>query len=91
MELIDLYTKQEKIFGDILVERFHGITVPGLQAEIETYRKNIRNYAAALRQNGQLTHKGRQVKTKPDLKKICQDEGWNGLLNDMEVLNNVGL
>ena len=61
------------------------------QAEIETYRKNIRNYAAALRQNGQLTHKGRQVKTKPDLKKICQDEGWNGLLNDMEVLNNVGL
>lgn len=91
MELIDLYTKQEKIFGDILVERFHGITVPGLREEIETYRKNIKNYAAVLRQNGQLTHKGSQVKTKPDLKRICQEEGWNGLLNDMEVSNNVRL
>ena len=91
MELIDLYTKQEQIFNDILMERFHNITVPGLHEEIETYKQNTRNYAAALRQNGQLTHNGRQVKTKPDLKRICQEEGWNALLHDMEVSNNVRL
>lgn len=91
MELIDLYKQQDKIISDILLERFHDITVPGLRKEIETYTQNTRNYAAALRQSGQLTHKGRQVKTKPDLKRICQDEGWNSLLNDMEVSNNVGL
>lgn len=91
MELIDLYTKQEQIFGDILMERFHNITVPGLHKEIETYIQNTRNYAAALRQNGQLTHNGRQVKTKPELKRICINEGWQDLFKDMEVSNNVGL
>jgi hypothetical protein len=91
MELIDLYTKQEQIFNDILIERFHNITVPRLRENIETYKQNTRNYAAALRQNGQLTHRGRQVITKPDLKRICQEEGWKALLNDMEVSNNVRL
>lgn len=88
MELIDLFRQQEKISCDILIERFHDITVPELEREIKEYKTLTMNFAAALRRNNQLTHKGRQVKTKPDLKKICIEEGWTELFIDMEVNNN---
>ncbi len=88
MELIDLFRQQEKISCDILIERFHGITFPELEREIKEYKTLTMDFAAALRRNNQLTHKGRQVKTKPDLKKICIEEGWTELFIDMEVNNN---
>lgn len=88
MELIDLFKEEEKIVFNILVERFHDTAVPGLQENIEEYKKLIKDYAAALRQNGMLTHRGRQIKTKPDLIKVCLKEGWDDLLKDMEVLEN---
>ena len=91
MELIDLYEQQDKIIDAILFEWFHDTTVPGLCEEIEIYTQNTRNYAADLRQSGQLTHKGRPVKTKPDLKRICINEGWQYLFKDMEDKNDVRL
>ena len=72
MEVYDLFKWQETITSNILAERFHDITVPGLTESIEEYKRLVGNYAAALRQSGQLTHKGHPVKTKPDLKRICR-------------------
>lgn len=88
MELYDLFKQQENITSNILAERFHDITVPGLTESIEEYKGLVANYAAALRQKRQLTHKGRLIKTKPDLKTIIIEEGWEDLLKDMEVENN---
>lgn len=88
MEVYDLFKWQETITSNILAERFHDITIPGLTESIEEYKGLVGNYAAALRRNRQLTHKGHQVIAKPDLKKICIEEGWEDLLNDMEVESN---
>ena len=49
MELHDLYKWQETIISDILVERFHDITVPGLTRSIAEYKALVANYAAVLR------------------------------------------
>lgn len=88
MELIELYEQQDKIINAILFEWFHDTTVPGLTESIEEYKRLVGNYAAALRQSGQLTHKGHPVKTKPDLKRICINEGWQYLFKDMEDEND---
>lgn len=88
MEVYDLFKWQETITSNILAERFHDITVPGLTESIEEYKELVGNYAAALRQNRQLTHQGRLIKTKPDLKTIILAEGWGDLLKDMEDEND---
>ena len=88
MELYDLYKWQETIISDILVERFHNITVPGLPRSIAEYKALVANYAAVLRQKQQLTHRGRLIKTKSDLKSTIIEEGWDYLLKDMEDEND---
>ena len=49
MEVYDLFKWQETITSNILAERFHDITVPGLTESIEEYKGLVGNYAAALR------------------------------------------
>ena len=84
MEMAQLNKWQEEIIYHIFQERFEEISVPGLNENIAEYKQIIKDHAAQLRNNCQLTHSGRLVKSKPDFKNICIDKGWYELLTDAE-------